>query len=99
MMMKISRKHGIVIIAILFLTGCQFAGLDTNGEIPGFFEGVWHGILAPYTLILRWFIDIQMYELPNTGFGYDAGFLLGLVGSIPVGWFATLVALSFYFFV
>lgn len=98
-MKKIPQHYWFIVLAILFLTGCQFAGVETPSDPPGFFIGIWHGILAPYTLIVRWFIDIQMYELPNSGFGYDIGFLIGLIGSVPVGWFATLIALGFYFFV
>lgn len=87
---------GLLILVVL-LTGCTFAGTQPD-ETPGFFMGIWHGIIAPFTLIVRWFTDIQMYAIPNTGFTYDLGFILGLIGSIPIGWLATLISLGFYFF-
>jgi len=61
---------------------------------PGFFRGIWHGLIAPYSLIARWFIDdIIMYAIPNTGWFYDLGFLLGVGGSIPIGWAAAILSL------
>ena len=60
---------------------------------PGFFSGIWHGLLAPYSLIARWFMDDgAMYAIPNTGWFYDAGFLIGIVGSIPIGWIAAIIS-------
>ena len=60
---------------------------------PGIFSGVWHGLLAPYSLIARWFIDDgAMYAVPNTGWFYDAGFLVGVAGSIPIGWAAAILS-------
>ncbi len=87
------------LIFILVLTGCTFAGDSSSltAGTPGFFMGIWHGIIAPYTLIVRFFIDVKMYATPNVGFGYDIGFLLGIIGAIPIGWLATIIAIGFYF--
>ena len=61
---------------------------------PGFFSGIWHGLLAPYSLVARWFMDDgAMYAVPNTGWFYDAGFLIGMVGSIPIGWAAAILSI------
>jgi hypothetical protein len=62
--------------------------------VPGFFVGIWDGLIAPWTLLLRAFIDIGMYALPNAGWWYDAGFLLGVTASLPVGWIAALIAVA-----
>ena len=98
--MKKTTKTLALIITIFLLSGCTFAG-DTSSitmGTPGFLMGVWHGILAPLTLILRFFLDnVQMYATPNSGLGYDAGFLLGFIGAIPLGWLATIISLMFYF--
>lgn len=82
----------------MMLSSCTFAG-DPNisNEIPGFLMGIWHGILAPYTLIVRLFLDVDMYAIPNTGIGYDAGFLLGIIGAIPFGWLAIIISIAFFF--
>ena len=71
---------------------------NTYGE-HGFFFGIWHGLLAPYSLIARFFIDdTVMYYSPNTGFGYDLGYLLGVGGSIPGGWAAALISAGLHIF-
>jgi len=98
-MKKNILKIASALFFILVLTGCTFAGDSsslTDGT-PGFLMGIWHGILAPLTLIVRFFLDIEMYAVPNSGFGYDIGFLLGVVGAIPLGWLATLISIGFYF--
>lgn len=97
--MKKSFKNIIpLILASLILVGCTFAGDNsalTEGS-PGFLMGIWHGIIAPYTLIVRFFLEIKMYAIPNNGLGYDIGFLLGIIGAIPLGWLATLVSIAFF---
>jgi hypothetical protein len=96
------NKHfNIIILALLatlVLSSCTFAGDSstlTSGT-PGFLMGIWHGIVAPYTLIVRFFLDIKMYAVTNTGFGYDLGFLLGVIGAIPLGWLATIISIAFF---
>lgn len=87
-----------LLLISLVLSGCTFAGDSstlTEGT-PGLLMGIWHGIVAPYTLIVRFFLDIKMYAVPNSGFGYDIGFLLGIVGAIPLGWLATLISIAFF---
>jgi len=52
---------------------------DTQGRVGGAFAGLWHGIIAPITLVLSFFnSDIQMYEVHNAGSEYNFGFLLGI---------------------
>jgi hypothetical protein len=52
---------------------------DVNGRIARAGAGLWHGLIAPATLIISFFSpDIRMYEVHNTGSEYDLGFLLGL---------------------
>ncbi len=67
---------------------------DYTGYDPaGFFSGIWHGLLAPWSLIARWFLDgVEMYAFANTGWFYDAGFLMGVVVSIPIGWVAAILS-------
>ncbi len=91
-------KKIAVIASIIILTGCTFAGDSsslTQGA-PDFIMGLWHGIVAPFTLIVRFFLDIKMYANPTGSFGYDIGFLLGLIGAIPIGWLATIISIVVY---
>ncbi len=71
-----------LILAALLLTGC-LAGTDSqfDAETPaGFFAGVWHGLLAPFTLLADLSgASVSMYEPVNVGPQYDLGFLIGLM--------------------
>lgn len=52
---------------------------DAQGHMSGALAGLWHGIIAPITLLLSFFnSDIQMYEVHNAGSEYNFGFLLGI---------------------
>lgn len=57
------------IIIILTLTGCVPGdGTYTASKPAGFFWGVWHGWIAPLSLILGLFKKgIRVYETINTG--------------------------------
>ncbi|TJX15942.1 hypothetical protein E9840_01145 [Tissierella creatinini] len=72
----------ILIISTLFvLTGCMpNDGSYTNEEPANFLSGIWHGWIAPISLILSFFNNTRIYEPINTGFGYDFGFYLAIVG-------------------
>jgi hypothetical protein len=89
-----------ITIPVLLLAACGFVGSDpiSASDPPGFFTGIWHGMLAPWTLVLRLFMDIGMYATPNTGWFYDFGFLIGVVGSIPGGWLAVIIAIFVHIF-
>lgn len=71
----------------------------TDADPAGFFSGVWNGLLAPWALIAYWFIqDVVMYATPNIGWLYDLGFLIGIVGSIPIGWFLAILSALYHVF-
>jgi hypothetical protein len=88
----------LALLLILFtaLAGCGFVGARpaSVASTPGFFVGIWDGLIAPWTLLLRAFLDIRMYAVPNSGWWYDAGFLLGTTASVPLGWIAALIAIA-----
>lgn len=77
---------GVVVLALVLLAGCApgpntaagEAGAD--GEIAGFWNGLWHGIIAPVTFVISLFRDaVSMYEVHNNGGWYDFGFLFGMM--------------------
>jgi hypothetical protein len=71
----------ILIIMILSLTGCV-PGDETNtdGNPAGFFWGVWHGWMAPISLIISLFNHkVRIYEVHNTGWWYDLGFYIAII--------------------
>ena len=88
----------LVVAISLVLVSCGFATAGYGGyDLPGFFMGVWHGCLAPWSLIARLFLDVKMYAFPNAGWIYDLGFLIGVLFSMPFGWCCALIALAVHF--
>ncbi|MBN1356982.1 hypothetical protein JXA40_12040 [bacterium] len=85
-------KLFVLAVFLSVLTGC-LAGPNSHWTEPkapsetpkaGFFAGLWHGLIAVFTLILGIFTDIKVYEINNTGWFYDLGFLIG-VGAFSHG--------------
>jgi hypothetical protein len=70
----------IVIILVTF-AGCFPGGGNAIEDNPaGFFTGVWHGWIAPLSLLVGLFRDeIRVYESYNTGWWYDFGFYIAVI--------------------
>jgi hypothetical protein len=52
---------------------------DAAGRVAGIVQGLWHGLIAPITLIGSFFNpDMQMYEVHNNGKEYNLGYLFGI---------------------
>ncbi len=68
--------------AVLLLTGCAPGdGTATAAHPASFLWGIWHGWIAPVTLVIGLFNhEIRVYEVANTGWWYDFGFYLAIVG-------------------
>jgi hypothetical protein len=62
---------------------------DPAGRVAGAGEGLWHGIIAPVSLIMSFFApNVRMYEVHNSGPSYDIGFLLGMALTVAlIGFF------------
>jgi hypothetical protein len=65
----------------LLITSCLPGGGNYSPIEPaGFFSGIWHGWIAPFSLILGLFNkDITIYESFNTGWWYDFGFYMSII--------------------
>jgi hypothetical protein len=73
---------GVLVLALL--AGCApgpnslARTPDAKGEVPGFWRGLWNGVIAPITFVISLFTEkVRMYEVHNNGGWYDFGFLLG----------------------
>jgi hypothetical protein len=79
-----NRTLWTVIVLSVVLTACA-AGVNPevgvpppDGSIAGFWQGGWHGIIAPVTFVVSLFTDnVNVYEVHNSGNWYDFGFVLG----------------------
>ena len=79
-----SRRMAITIIVsvtMIVLAGCLPGGAQYTAQRPaGFFSGVWHGWLAPLSLIVGFFEpSVRVYERDNSGWWYDFGFYMAII--------------------
>ena len=51
---------------------------DEDGEVAGFWMGLWHGLIAPISFVISLFSkSVYVFEVHNNGGWYTFGFLLG----------------------
>lgn len=71
----------IVTVLISILSSCAPAiSLDEclTSDSYGFLGGLWHGFIAPFSLVISIFKDsVAVYAVNNNGGWYDFGFVLG----------------------
>ena len=83
----------LLVVLAVGLSGCAAGpnpevgtAVAETGTVPGFWYGLWHGVIAPVTFVLSLFTDeVTIYEVHNAGNWYDAGFMLGLTVSLGGG--------------
>lgn len=83
--MRIVLIAGLLVLTLVTVAGCV-AGPNAmvnvpneEGRVAGFWQGLWHGIIAPITFIISLFsAKVHVFETHNNGNWYVFGFLLGL---------------------
>ncbi|MBU1937153.1 hypothetical protein KKG05_07105 [bacterium] len=79
-----------LLIVLLIFMGCapgnERWNQDINpGETAGFWAGLWHGLIIIVSFIVSLFTkDVTIYEVSNTGWPYNLGFIIGLIFSIGI---------------
>jgi uncharacterized membrane protein len=74
----------VVVVLALMLAGCAASSnsaknTPAKGNVAGFWLGLWHGLIAPFTFIISLFNkNIGIYEIHNNGNWYNFGFILGV---------------------
>ena len=82
-MKKISVLLALVLVALV--VGACTAGPnelrnvpDEDGDVAGFWKGLWHGFISPFTFIVSLFgANVHVFEVHNNGNWYVFGFLIG----------------------
>lgn len=72
----------LMMISILFVVSACVPGdgSKTSSNPAGLLSGIWHGWIAPFSLVLSIFDkQISIYEIFNTGFWYDFGFYAAII--------------------
>lgn len=78
---KILLLSLVVMVMFFVLTGCVPGdGASTTEDPAGFFWGIWHGWIAPVSLVIGLFNkSVRVYETMNTGWWYDFGFYIAVI--------------------
>lgn len=81
MELKIMALTSFIVFLLFLLVGCiPGDGSHTPDKPAGFFWGIWHGWLAPLSLIIGFFDkSIRIHEVNNTGWFYDLGFYIAVI--------------------
>ena len=69
------------IILLLALSGCVPGdGAVTPDKPAGFLWGIWHGWIAPVSLIISLFDkNVSIYEVHNNGWWYNFGYYIAII--------------------
>jgi hypothetical protein len=91
-----SKKKDLLIQLMLLITliflNCAPGNYRWNQEInpghkAGFWAGIWHGLIIIITFIVSLFNKrVGIYEVNNTGWHYNLGFIIGLCFSFLAPW-------------
>jgi YD repeat-containing protein len=85
------RHRWLLLLALAFvvvLVGCapgneRWASVDNPAN---FWAGLWHGLIIVVTFIVSLFTrDVNIYEVNNIGWGYNLGFIIGVMVSLGGG--------------
>lgn len=70
------------ILLTMVLVGCMPGdGSYTQEDPANIFSGIWHGWIAPVSLVRGFFNrSIRLYEVNNSGYLYDLGFYAAILG-------------------
>jgi len=92
MSVKVKRRARMIAgltLLMLVLAACAAganSAVDTpaaDGDVAGFWMGLWHGLILPITFIVSLFTEsVSVYEVHNSGGWYDAGLVLGAACSL-----------------
>jgi gas vesicle protein len=80
-----------VVVMLFLMTSCAPGNYRWNQELTpnntaGFWAGIWHGLIIIITFIISLFTDkVGIYEVNNSGWSYNLGFIIGLLISLGGG--------------
>ena len=77
---RIKQGFLMALIIITTISCAEVVSIDpaVTAEPYGFWSGLWHGFIAPFSFFVSLFKDdVALYALNNNGGWYDFGFVLG----------------------
>ena len=80
--LKSSLRAAAVVGLLVLLAACARQipeGVAHDAQTPGFWWGLWHGFIFPWSWIGTLFQPtVAVYAVPNTGGWYDFGYFRGV---------------------
>lgn len=77
---KVAALLLLLLILVLATSCLPTAQMQTGKQPSGFFMGIWHGWIAPISLVVGLFKpEIRIYDIYNTGWWYDCGFYIAII--------------------
>lgn len=83
-MTRSTRALLLALAGMLLLAACaagpnpEIGQAPPDGDVAGFWLGLWQGFIAPVTFFISLFTDnVSIYEVHNNGNWYDFGFVVG----------------------
>lgn len=71
--------RSVVLAVAVCAAGPGLAEEGVDSAAAGFWQGLWHGLISPVTVLVGLLTDsVSIYEVHNTGNWYDAGFMIGV---------------------
>jgi hypothetical protein len=72
----------LILLTAALLAGCTPGSGHYDANSPaGFLTGIWHGWIAPVSLVIGLFDNTtRVYEPNNTGWFYDLGYYMAIIG-------------------
>ncbi|WP_034919668.1 hypothetical protein [Gillisia sp. CAL575] len=85
--MKLKKIIKIVLILFLFLSVTSCAPTGVTEQEYGFFSGMWHGLILPFSSIGSLFnSDIGIVATANNGIPYYSGWGVSILISLGFYW-------------
>ncbi len=72
--------YGVLAVIVIATDSAPGGGTNSPDRPAGFFKGIWHGWIAPISLVLSIFDkSIRIYEIYNKGFWYDFAYYAAII--------------------
>lgn len=85
-LIALSLIAGLMIVSCTAGPNNTISLSDIGTEPAGFWYGLWHGCISPFTFVISLFNDnVGIYEVHNNGTWYNFGFLLGVAATFGGG--------------
>jgi hypothetical protein len=77
---KLLKWLPILVFTVFFLSSCAAGNEKFDLDPAGFWMGLWHGLISLVAFVISLFNDaVTIYEVNNTGWPYNLGYILGVM--------------------